>query len=566
MSSRLSSFDSWPKDIPRLFPNLNEKELYGFMSEQRYKEICQFPIISIYPPCNTGDDKDIVFTAIGLSRVLIRNLMLAPNLSVMVPEDTSLTPYNHLKNNTIPKGHDYIITGKLYFRDGFVVESEVFTSKERLQFNIQDKNLRSFILKYSELLVSKLGGTITNSLKKQWQYGQPESLEQLTTYGAIVLANEGSSDNNRNDPTILNMFQSFPQFVLPLHQLSENAKNKRQLYLKGIESDPFDADLYYLFFCDIWESKGSQPEAFQFIRKTIELSPGHGKAHMFAPCTARWEISMLQHSELGYRLLPGNPFAVNNYVLNLQLAGETPKTLIPFVLEGIENGPFDPGNYDRIIEIYIELKQYSKALEYALKLRELYGPPIHERTLYCLNQNSARKALLESGKYDPAQENNERISELQIIAVNNYITYLQRTGETPGTLIHLALEGIMNDPYEPTNYDKIIDVYTKLAQYSEALKYALKLQKLYGPPIHERTLYCLNQNLARKTLLESDKYDPAQENNERITKLQFMVSAGLEANYNEQRKNAITEKLWFWIGILSLLYPFIDYYLIGLLF
>jgi hypothetical protein len=36
-----------------------------------------------------------------------------------------------------------------------------------------------------------------------------------------------------------------------------------------------------------------------------------------------------------------------------------------------------------------------------------------ERALYCLRQNPQRAKLIDSGKYDPAAENRQRIMELR---------------------------------------------------------------------------------------------------------------------------------------------------------
>ena len=161
------------------------------------------------------------------------------------------------------------------------------------------------------------------------------------------------------------------------------------------------------------------PIYFSVMNLTRTLSPGHGKAHMCAPHAAVWRDSLLRHSELGYRLLPGNTFAVNNYILYLEISGDSSKAFIGLAKEGIENDPYDPTNYHRIIEIYTSQNKYSKALDYAEKLSVLYGPPINDRTLYCLKQNPALKKMLESGQYDPAHEHKKLLVELKKLVMGS---------------------------------------------------------------------------------------------------------------------------------------------------
>src|SRR5262249_30979531 len=112
-----------------------------------------------------------------------------------------------------------------------------------------------------------------------------------------------------------------PNFPLAAWEVDSELPEARAVYLEALRRDPYNAQLCFETFCAVWRSQRPQPEALQFCRKAIELSPGHGKAHMCAPHAAPPEANMLRHSELGYRLLPGNSFAINNYILNLRRRG-----------------------------------------------------------------------------------------------------------------------------------------------------------------------------------------------------------------------------------------------------
>src|SRR5262249_13116347 len=140
---------------------------------------------------------------------------------------------------------------------------------------------------------------------------------------------------------------------------------------EGLKRDPYNAQLCFETFCAVWTSKGPQPQALQFCRKAIELSPGHGKAHMCAPHAARRPVEMLRHSELGYRLLPGNSFAVNNYTLALTEANAPAAQRIELAEEGIAADPRDPGNYERLIELCTTLGDPVTVLVTAERLQKL---------------------------------------------------------------------------------------------------------------------------------------------------------------------------------------------------
>jgi hypothetical protein len=196
-------------------------------------------------------------------------------------------------------------------------------------------------------------------------------------------------------------------------EIDEELPGAREKYFTGLKRDPYNAQLCFMTFCAIWTSNGPQPEALQFCRKAIELSPGHGKAHMCAPHAAQRPDEMLRHSELGYRLLPGNSFAVNNYTIALARANAPAEKRIELAEEGIAADPCDPGSYLRLIELCCDLGDYQTALATAERLQKLYEPEMNERALYCLRQNPQMAQLIDSGEYDPAAENRRLIEELR---------------------------------------------------------------------------------------------------------------------------------------------------------
>ena len=126
--------------------------------------------------------------------------------------------------------------------------------------------------------------------------------------------------------------------------------------------------------------------AVQLCRRAIDLSPGLGKAHMCLPHATQGNADVLKHSELGYLLLKGNPFAINNYIQNLRRRGDaSADQLVELAQEGIDNDPSDPGNYDRMIDLFVEMEQFEPALEFARSKLALLHPVMNERALYCIS-------------------------------------------------------------------------------------------------------------------------------------------------------------------------------------
>lgn len=182
--------------------------------------------------------------------------------------------------------------------------------------------------------------------------------------------------------------------------------------LEGLDEDPFDAQLCFLLYCGLWASSGFQPEAFQYARKAIELSPGHGKAHMCAPHAACKGVDMIPHSELGYRLLPGNSFAVTNYLIQLKLAGRPPTKLVPLAVESIELDPDNPGGHRHLVDALRGTGDAKAALKAARRLERVLEA-MSPRTLMCLRQNPVVARDLARGKARPVEEARKLIRSIE---------------------------------------------------------------------------------------------------------------------------------------------------------
>jgi tetratricopeptide (TPR) repeat protein len=403
-----------PSHIPNLYPGLDPLQLERFLTDPKYVHIKSFDNVYILPFVSRKDERTQMAFGLGLSRLMIRNLMLLRDISIHGPEDTAQVPYEAIDDLVESHQRSWYVTGIANFdSDGYSLQVELHRPDRPVkEMRVRHDNFRAFLGQCSRAIARLLGSSPNDRITQAWTVGQPRDARSLVRCGKIHL------DLNRQQlaeraQAAQDLLDSDPDFVVAVWDVDEEVPGALRHYVPGLKRDPYNAQLCFLTFIALWTSKGPQPEALQFCRKAIELSPGHGKAHMCAPHAAQRPVEMLRHSELGYRLLPGNSFAVNNYTLALTRANAPAAKRIELAEEGIEADPRDPSNYDRLIELYRGLEDYRAALAIAERLQELYEPEMDERALYCLRQNPRRAQLIDSGEYDPAAENRRRIAELR---------------------------------------------------------------------------------------------------------------------------------------------------------
>jgi hypothetical protein len=402
----------WPADIPRLYPGASAREISGFLTDAQYRAILNFPIVSIFPLASNECEPRDVRLGLGLQHLLIRNLMLLRNVSVHGPEDTSDLSLETVREVFGEMRCYHALSGRVAIgKTKLVAELVHFNRMDNpRRYRVEASDPADFLMRCTETAAAALGVSVDERLRGAWRVGQPSRVESLIALGDLRLQYE--REDPRLSQSAIKLWRSDPHFVVALWQADE-VPALRQLLLEAFQRDPFNAQLCFQIFAELWNSREPQPFAVQYLRRAIEVSPGHGKAHMCAPHAAEPGVDMLRHSELGYRLLPGNSFAVNNYILNLLRARRPASEILRLAEEGVQVDPYDPGNYERMIELCIELGEYRRALQTAERLQQLFVPQMNERTYYCLRQNPIRAQQLESGEYNPAAENRRRIDILR---------------------------------------------------------------------------------------------------------------------------------------------------------
>ncbi len=415
MSPHPSNYPSiWPPNVPRFYPQLDGGQLSQFLDYAEYQRICALPQICILPFASQNSREKDVLLGIGLAKLMIRDLMLVRNLSTRGPEDSPESYLESVPQLREQKERTVFISGETFAGNGsYRVELQFFSQARSVPYAtvVHENDFPTFVLRLAETIARTCTGEVSENTRQMWRYGRPSSALALMAIGeACATYSKGEEGRSRS---LWDLYQREPNLVIALHDLDEEMPQMKQVYLEAMRRDPYDAQLCFLTFLAFWESRGPQPEAMQFCRRAIELSPGHGKAHMCAPHAADRSVNMILHSDLGYRLLPGNTFAINNYILSLREIQAPPQQILALAQEGINADPYNPGSYDRMIDLCMELGDFRTALGTAERLQTLLAPQIHPRTLYCLQQNPQRAALLRSGEYNPALENQKIIWQLR---------------------------------------------------------------------------------------------------------------------------------------------------------
>ncbi len=401
------SRSSWPKGLPRLYKKLDEESLASFLSPAEARRLRTVPKVLIGPRLSGSRLSENDFFACGVSRVLIRNLMLVRGLSVRGPEDSHPTALKDELVEFLGSDYDVIVLVDANLKRGALRLYIERGERGRETLDIRAESFSALLAEASTKLAAALAGNVRLTVSSGWKSGQPAHQETLIKIGRHIL-----EDRRLSDDGLIDLWNEDPEFATVLWGVDDEGG---ELFLHAVEADPYNAQLYFHLFCSVWSGGTSEPWALQFCRRAIELSPGHGKAQMCAPHAASPNVDMLAHSELGYLLLPGNTFAVNNYILYLEQAGK-PHRLLELAEEAIADDPQNPGAYEQAIQVCRDLGEYQKALDLARRLAVLYGPPMNPRTKYCIEQNPAQGAALRDGSYEPWRENAQLVSELEILA------------------------------------------------------------------------------------------------------------------------------------------------------
>ena len=407
----------WPKDLPRLYPQADDRSLSAFLTDADYAGIQNLPIVVMLPLASEeGASLDRAF-GVGLARLLIRDLMLVANLSVHDQDDTP-----HLYLESAVEGHKnrdrgtIWVTGRAEVREGLC--SVAFTvlrpGKPAEEFTVAGTQFKEFLFDCAAIVAASLGGKISGENRILWALGRPSTIIELLDAGKLLIADLTVRQRSR---LALELWSKDPEFSLPFLLVEgEPEQEYRAKMLDAFRRDCGNAALCLRLFSTVRENKGYEPYALQYARRACELSPGYGRAHIAAAMAINSDVDAMRHFELGYRLLPGSLYAIRHYLTTLVKADRPVQELTEVVRQGININPYDPDNYRSLIDTFVELKKYRHALEIAKGLQQLFEPEINPRTRTCLERNPKFRHLLQVGGYDPVHEVRTLLRQLRAAA------------------------------------------------------------------------------------------------------------------------------------------------------
>lgn len=281
--NRLPGHDSSgePAGDPTLYPDLDPLQLERFLTDLDYGHIKSFDNVYILPFARRNSEPAQMGFGFGLSRLMIRNLMLLRDVSIHGPEDTSNVPYEAIRDVVRAQPRSCHVTGVADFgTDGYSLQVEAHRPGRVVnRTRVGHKNFRVFLRICSTAVTGLLGSQVDDHIVQGWNTAQPRDAKSLVQLGRIHFdfKRQQTAERGRAAQQLFNLD---PDFAVPLWDIDEELPAARQKYFTGLKRDPYNAQLCFLAFLTVWTSKGPQPEALQFCRRAIELSPGHGKAHM----------------------------------------------------------------------------------------------------------------------------------------------------------------------------------------------------------------------------------------------------------------------------------------------
>ncbi len=405
----------WPAHIPKLYPNLNTDQLLHFLTKEEYERILRLRRVTITPFHDPQASPDEKHFGIGLQLLMIRDLRLHRDLTVLGPEDTPSHSIFEWDLDAPELRNVSLIGGTVRFEDKrFRGYFQLVEGGSSVKLQVEDEDFQRFLVECRRGLLALLDVEASETLSGYWQTGRPVKAQDLIATGEIAFLTRGPADRaiGPRSARAVELFHANPNFVLPLHLAEDESHISEEDFLLAFARDPYDVHLQFQITCRIWTAKKSDLATFQFVRQAIELSPGHGKAHMVANNSAPESANLYYHSELGYRLLPDNTFALSNHLLYLLRRKMVPDDL-SIAYKGVELDPDHIQPYWQGITLLKMAHHDAEALALALELKKVVTPPLSERTIYCITQNPQRAAEWKAGTYNPLRDVNDEIARLE---------------------------------------------------------------------------------------------------------------------------------------------------------
>jgi hypothetical protein len=348
-----------------------------------------------------------------LASLLRRDLGLAGAVSVLGNEETgSLTFSQLLEHQRAPdteplpwkhvaavgcevQGPDVVLSGRLWTTDTLRPPRELLVRGPADTVGVLTAEL-------ARRFAEALGLPLTPEVEERWRQARPRSLTALT-----ATARACEEEDIAWLAGALARGEAHPN-ALTLVDADEAGAEGKAALARAALADPADAQLCFLLFTTRWKGQGRDSAAARVLIAGLQAAPGHGKsqmclAHLFQRTTLNAE-RILAHAEAGERLLPGNPYALGNFLGYLNIFAPRDPRRGVLVERMLARQPDHPDTLRNAMDFFIQQGEARRALEIARHFEALCTEPVSPQVLYALRQNPATAAALDSGEQTPLDE------------------------------------------------------------------------------------------------------------------------------------------------------------------
>ncbi|HEX8537407.1 MAG TPA: hypothetical protein VF664_08070, partial [Cystobacter sp.] len=293
------------------------------------------------------------------------------------------------------QGPDLVLHGRLWTTD-------TLNPPRELRVSGPADTVGALTAELAQRFAEALELPLTPEVTERWRRARPRSLAALS-----ATARACEEENLAWLSGALARGEAHPN-ALTLVDTDEAGAEGQAALARAALADPADAQLCFLLFTKRWKGQGRDSAAARVLIAGLQAAPGHGKsqmclAHLFQRTPANAE-RILAHAQAGESLLPGNPYALGNFLGYLNtFAPHDPRRGV-LVERMLAQRPDHPDTLRNAMDFFIQQGEARRALELAHHFEKLCTEPVSPEVLYALRQNPATAAALDSGQQKPLDE------------------------------------------------------------------------------------------------------------------------------------------------------------------
>lgn len=348
-----------------------------------------------------------------VTSLLRRDLAFAGKIAVLSHGDSPQQTYEDVRERLRASGHPMpwkllagaggeLREGRLVLR-GMLLRADRPGAEEQLSVEGPVEQLAALTVQFVERFAEALRLTPSDRARTLWNHGRPVSWQSL-----LDCARAGAEEDLGWVEAAVREGRIHPDAVVVAEGGDDQEDLARRLLVLALEKDPSHPEIGFRHFCNIWKGQGRDSAGARILLQGLRDAPGTGKsqmclAHLF-PHLPSNVAHILAHAEAGYRLLPGNNFAISNFMGYLECLAPKDPRRANLIQEMLDADSHDPRVLKQAMDFYIQTGKPRTALDLALHFKKLVSDPADPRTLYCFRQNPVTAAALDSGEFKPLED------------------------------------------------------------------------------------------------------------------------------------------------------------------